>query len=1042
MFYKDSLKFLGEIIKMKKSKLSLSIKSAIALAGTSMLIASNSFAMAESEENTEATEAQQIERIAVTGSRIRRVDLEATQPVVSIGSDFIGNRGITNLADALTDIPGVSSGVSDVRDGGPSNSAALGQNTIDLYGLGAQRTLSLVNGSRFVSSNSPVSGGVDSTGRSANGSQVDTNNIPVSLIERVEVVKVGGAPVYGADAVAGVVNYILKKDYEGLEFSVDTSSIPDVDDATTKSFRVLMGGNFNDDKGNLVLSYEYNKSTNIARDDVPSVKNLSRFFPAHNGVADGSGNIPSNQQTAILNPRVGVLSYGGVVAPIPLVLANIGLGAWGEQGFWHFDPNGSGEMIPYDAGAPANSVVWASGGDGLDLDKTATTREGVERYNLSLFGNYKISDQVNFAVTAFSNRSDAAYLGYQTKYTVGSFPFIESALRFDTSHPLLTNSARTKIEELNGGPGTFFLHKAWLDLNKAAAETNSSVNSIKVAFDGELEYEDYYWNWDVSYQKGVSITDTQSSAINNHKFLAAMDVGVNPATNQLDCKFNYVEDYDVDFRAQGQGIMAEASGLGKPGDCSVLNPFATPEQAAIDYMTYNQLGQARIEQDIFQVNFSGNLMELPAGEVGLAIGYDHRTERATFTSGSVSTFVGSADVSTNGQYVTQDIYGELYIPLISGDMNIPLVHKLSTEMSFRSIDNDIAGKDNVWAVGLNYHPIDDLMIRANMGETIRAPSVGELFQPRAESGEFAREDPCQATKLKSGPNPAVRQANCKAEDFPADFKSNAAEASVSGYSGGNPDLKSEQAKSKNVGLIYSPSAIEGLSMSVDWVNIKIEDAIVSFTLDDTLAACYDSPLFPNEFCGNVKRDENHQILRSNAFQTGYVNAALNEFESVEYSISYRQPVRDWPLLSSLLSAGDLGISLRAINLKKQETSNTGFDFSDITGQYDLPEWRGDINISYNLDNFVAYMDVNYHGRGKVDITSNEEYQYIGLNGKPITHLDTIVRADLGAVYHFSDSISIRGRVDNVFDWSPTQGGATRGRWTFGRTFSLGMTAKF
>ncbi|NQZ79945.1 MAG: TonB-dependent receptor [Colwellia sp.] len=1024
---------------MKQNKLSISIKAAIA--GTSILMASNGFAMAENEEN--AAEAE-IERIAVTGSRIKRVDLEPTQPVLTLSSDFINKRGITNLADALTDIPGISAGISDVREGGAANSAALGQNTIDLYGLGAQRTLTLVNGSRFVSSNSPVGGSADAQGNSFAGSQVDTNNIPVSLIERVEVVKVGGAPVYGSDAVAGVVNYILKKDYEGLEFSVDNSTIADVSDATSKSFRVLMGGNFNDDKGNIVLSYEYNKSTNIARRHIPSVNNLARSFPAINGVPDANGNIPVNQVTAILNPRVGVLSYGGVVAPGPLVLANIGLGSWGEQGFWHFDPSGTGEVIAYDSGVPSASVVWASGGDGLDLDRTATAREGVERYNLSVFANYKVTDTVNFAITAFSNRADAAYLGNQTKYTVGSFPGIESALRFDTSYPLLSNSARTKIEELNGGPGTFFLHKAWLALDLAESETTSSVNSIKAAFDGELEFNDLYWTWDASYQKGVSITDTKNSQINNHKFLAAMDVGINPATNQLDCKFNYVDAYDLQYRAQGIGIMDDASSLGKAGDCRIFNPFSTPDQASIDYMSYNSLGQARMEQEILQVNASGNLFDVPAGEVSIALGYEHRTEKAQFTSGATNSFMGDTDSSTKGEYTTQDIYGELYIPLIASDMDIPLIYQLSTEMSYRRIDNDRAGKDDVWAVGLNYRPINDLMVRANIARTVRAPAVGELFLPRLEGTSFARLDPCSAINIGSGPNPSVRKANCQAEGFPADFRSNAGEASVGGFSGGNLDLKSEQAKSKNVGLIYSPSFVEGLSMSIDWVNIEISDAIVSFTLDDILAACYDSTQFPNEFCGMVKRDGNHQILQSNGYESGFVNAALNEYESVEYAISYRQPLNDWPLIGSLLpdGAGDFGISVRAYNLKKNARSNTGFDFTDTTGRFNNPEWRGDVNFSYSLNDLFAYLDVNYHGRGKRDQDSTDSYQYIGLTGKPITHIESEIKADFGVVYHVTDNISFRGRVNNVFDWSPSKDATTVGRWTMGRTFNLGMTAKF
>lgn len=1018
---------------MKINTLSSSIKVALALSAT---ITSLSTYAEEKKEDT-----SKVERIAITGSRISRVDLEATQPIETIDSDYINKRGTMNIASIMDEIPGVSLDANSTLGGNEAASTlGVGQSTVNLYGLGSQRTLSLVNGSRFVSSNAPVNGG------SEVGAQVDVNNIPVSLIDRVEVVKVGGAPVYGADAVAGVVNFILKKDYEGAEFSADYTNIPDAN-AEDYSFRGLMGGNFNDDKGNLVVSFEYQDQQDILAKDVPSrVDQWTLKTPlGDDRVFDSNGEPVVGQLRLYPDPRAGILSNSGLVTPGGLGLVNRGIGAWPDGSFLQFDPSGNGQLIPYNTGTPTASAVWASGGDGLDLAQSNTAREGFERYNFTLYGNYKVTDDVNMTLLGFFNSSDAQYSGFQAaKYSSGAFEGLESALKFNTDYPYLSSEARNQLEGYLGGPGEFYVHKAWNSLGNRLVINESDVRSFKLGFDGYFELGDNEWKWDVFYQQGVSKIFSQGSGVNDRRFMAAMDVGYNDNTGAIDCKANFEEGYHDAHTISGFGQKEVRSLLGEVGNCQPLNPFGPVSGATLDYVTYVTMSQARMEQDIFQAFLSGDIIELPAGYIGAAFGFEHRTESARFYSASTAELnSGIEDSSTSGEYTTKDFFVETNIPLISDDMDIVAIDHLSVDASYRRIDNDVAGADNVWAVGLNYQPIDNLMIRANYSETVRSPSVGELYRPRILESLFGT-DPCDINQIDKGTNPTVRRKNCEAAGVPDGYKAVSGNASRNGYVSGNPNLVSEQAEGLNIGLVYSPEWIEGFSFRVDYISIDITDAIVSFNLTDIMQACYDATNYPNEYCSMFKRGNDFQVPGTNAFEAGFVNAALLEFETYEYEVQFKRSLNDYPFVGDLFpaNAGEFGIKARVYNLKKDAESKTGFDFEDNTGEYDNPDWRGDLKLSYFHEDISAYLDVVYHGEGNVNNDSTNPLDYVDQYGTPFSKIDSYTLFNLGAAYHFSDNAVVRFRVDNLLDWYPDQKELEKQRFTFGRTFNVGVTYKF
>jgi outer membrane receptor protein involved in Fe transport len=993
---------------------------------------------AQETEATDETEVKPLEKIEVTGSRISRIDMEPTQLVDSIDDSYIRDRGMTNAITALLDLPGVAAGTTpEIGGNTAASSQGLGQNTISLYGLGSQRTLTLINGTRFISSNSPVGGG------SAPGAQVDVNNIPVSLIDRVEVMKVGGAPVYGADAVAGVVNYILKRDYEGFEISYDYTYRDGI--SSDQSVRTLLGGNFDNNKGNITVAFEYNEADNIAAKRVPSLANdWSSFTPfEEDAVPDADGNIPVNQVRLFPNPRAGILSNSGLITPGSLGLTNYGIGAW-DGNFIQFNPDGSGTIVPYDPGTPTNNAVWASGGDGLNLGDANTAREGYERYNLTVLGNYELTDDIYLDVSFFANRSDAANQGYQAvQYSSGAFSYDGAALLFSTDNPFLEASAREELEGYLGGPGEFYLHKAWVNLGQRQVINESSVYSANATLNGMFELADKEFDWSVGYQKGISTITSQRQSVDIAKWLNAMDVGINPETGAIDCRYNYDPDFDGGFVPSGSGVSAFENVLGPVGDCAALNPFGDITDEAAAYVLYNNQGQSRVEQTIMFAYLSGEVVDLPAGPLAFAAGVERRTEYAEFRPDGTDTIVGFAPNATAGGYSTEDMYAEINVPIFSDDMDVPFFYSLSMDASYRRIDNSRSGDDDVWAVGVNWRPFEELMIRGNIAETVRAPAVTELFLPVVETSSFAT-DPCDTRNIGDGPNPSVRAANCAADGLPDGFLSEIQNASRRGFTGGNDSLANEQAESVNYGVVYTPSWAEGLDLSVDYIKIDVKDAIVSFTLTDILNACYDATDFPNAFCSQFTRMDNGQFPGVSAFTSGYVNAALRNFEGIEYAMNYRNELADYPLVGGLFGegSGDLNWSLRMFNQRKNETSNTGFDFTDDTGQWNEPDWTANLQVSYALDDLFAFVDFNYTGETDRNVEQTEPLQYIDQNGNPYTKVPSLMTVDIGATYQLTESLLIRASVQNATDWYPDPIEISIGRYTYGRTYNMGVTASF
>jgi len=988
----------------------------------------------EEPQSTEEQAATSEDRIVVTGSRIARSSFDTTQPSEIIGSEEIELRGYTNAIDAVLDIPGVF-GNTPIGD---QSAAGVGQNLPNLFGLGTNRTLTLLDGRRFVSSNSPVDGS------GAPGAQVDLNNIPVALIERVEVVKVGGAAVYGSDAVAGVINYILRDDYEGFEVAADYTQWGEDNIGDEYSMRAVIGGNFDNGRGNIVASLEYNETSPVIESDVNDLaNNWSRFTPiAANRVPDpDTGVAPTSQVQIVQFATAGILSFSGLLTPGTSAISNIGVGRFPDGNFYQFNPDGSGTLVGYDPGLPTGNLVWASGGDGLTIDRFTPLRSPVERFNFSTFVNYEINEWVNLSVDIFANQFEGTEPVKQPEYSSGLFGGTGSSLFIPIDYAYLDSSV-VSLLNANSLPG-FYLQRGFVGVGEDSAFNETTVFSYNIGLDGDFSFLDRDFTWELAYQTGNSQIFANTPDVANERWFAAIDVGINPATGQIDCRFNYEAGYD-DRRAGSLGVIDDIGPLGEPGDCIPFNPLGDTENQDASYFEVNYQSFTELEQEILSGFVSTEAYELPAGDIGVATGFEYRREFATYepsSGGVLSTLRENVESPTGGEYYTFDVYAEALVPLIGGDFTpVPLLETADVEASYRLINNTRSGLDEAWAVGMALGFIENVDLRANVARTVRAPAVTELFLPRVQIGAFAT-DPCSSNNITSGPNPAVRAANC-ANDVPAGFISQAQNASVAGFTGGNPGLGNETADSYNIGLVFSPRWVPGLTVSADYINITIQDRIVSFTLTQIMNACYDSSNFPNSFCNQFVRLPNGQLPSLNAFESGFVNAASSQFDSVEIAARYVTDLNDVFFLNSFeQDLGTFDASLRVYNLQTNSTSNTGFDFNDTVGNRSNPEWRGDIRAQWYRGPLTLFTDVEYTGSGVVSKFA-VPYQYIGVDGENIYNLDGSTIFDFGGSYDFNN-VTFRASVNNVFNYGPDiPNMALRGDYNIGRIYNVGITARF
>ncbi len=714
-------------------------------------------------------EPESLEELVVTGSRIPRPDLVANSPVAVVDAAEFELAATVETESLLNTLPQVVPSF-----GATTNNPGTGTATVDLRNLGPVRTLVMMNGRRIV-------------GSGTNG-VVDINNIPPALIDRVEVATGGASAVYGSDAMAGVVNFILKKNYEGVGISAQFGMSEESDsDRTNVDF--IWGANSADGRGNAVIYANY-----FERDQTfASERGFSAIELDENTDENGNPILSPGGSSRIPQGRIFGAAFTG--------LTDARGDEIGGSGFF-VDDNGN----PDDYTSPDDTFNFAPFNN-LQLP--------LERLTTTALGSYEVTDDVRlFGEFTFANN--------RINRTLAPTPYNESTVDFDLNNPFIPAGVLALFQQADtDGDGivTGGLSRRMLEAGGRTSDDSRNLFRSVIGLEGNLAG----WDWEVYYNYGrMENTQRQGGNIVLSKFQQGLLVDPNDPT-------------------QCAGNIA---------GCVVLNPFGegvmTPEM--IDWVRASASNITNVEQRTLAANFGGTLFELPAGAVGVALGLEQRDEEAEFLP---DTFLASGDIDgfnaglpTAGEYDVTEFYLESIVPLVSG---APWAEYAALELGYRYSDYSNVGGVDTYKFGGEWRPSDQLKLRGLYQRAVRAPNVLELFQGASNSFPGG-EDFCNAGPGRT----AEEEAFCIQLGVPANLLTNFEQPDdqVEVRLSGNPDLDVESSDTFSVGFVYQPSWLENSQLSVDYYSIEIEGAIAQFGggLQSTIDACNQNLSLDNVFC--------------------------------------------------------------------------------------------------------------------------------------------------------------------------------------------------
>jgi len=821
--------------------------------------------------------ADRIQEVVVTGSHIPQDDASAPMPLTSIGQEFIADTGSANIAEAIVKLPSVSVGQ------GLSNTQSLvvgaGLSLVSLRGLGTSRTLVLVDGRRQVSG-SPLS------------AAVDLNTIPAELVDRVEVVTGGTSAIYGADAIGGVINVILKKHFEGV--SVRThGGMSSRGDAASRGISLTAGNEFEvgSRPGNATLSFVY--------DSAQGVRASSRLY-----ASDGLG--------LISNP-----AYQGPngAAPAFLTRVNTGVNTVSNAGdftiggqTWIFTNDGSA-IRPYDFGPLGDRSGESIGGDSVNPEPPQLLLEPIER---EVFGGTLHQSLSGSAELLFEAR--IAHTSVQTQFQP-TFDTGDVSLGID--NPFLP-AAAVALMQANSVASVPF-HRIINEMGVRGTDNDRLMQQYVAGIDGTLPNQ---WIYDVSYSYGHTVERTvDTNDRNNALFIQSLDAVRDP-TGQIVC------------RDPSNGCV--------PLDLVGIDQASA---AAIDFSRVDSLFRRRATQQVAGANLTGELPGLSAGPFQFATGVEYRRESAASVPGAAEQ-AGELFLPriapTAGGFDVREGYVELHVPLLRDRL---LAHELVLNSAFRLSDYDTSGLQSAWDGGFEYQPQDGLRLRAMYSRSVRAPNIGELYSPRSTTFFFGQ-DPCDVSVNRVS---STRLNNCLALGIPVDFKAPTDEQTLAAVVGGNPGLQPEIGNTWTAGFVWQPSLLPALSLAADYWDIAINHAVSSVPPQTIANDCVDSDVGveSNPNCALVTRDPlTHAITAIAATEQ---NIASLHTAGVDVYLGWRHDVQ---LLH--LPTGDFELSGVATWLRTLDLLGDAADPDTLVVQGGVvgnPRWRASTDLTYRTGGF-------------------------------------------------------------------------------------------
>ncbi len=959
------------------------------------------------EATAQAEEANTGKDVVVTGSRIRRPNLESTVPITSISGESLIKSGDTNIGDQLNELPQLRSTFAQQNPG--LGVGVAGLNLLDLRGLGTVRTLVLVNGRRHVAAdilNNAVS--------------PDVNTIPNDLIERVDIVTGGNSAIYGSDAIAGVVNFVLRKDFEGLQIrgqaGASTRGFAD-----TQYVSAMYGHNFADGRANVTVHAEYANEERVFGSQLPWLRQVNGLIttdvdPATVGglpLPQGSDGVPDTTfqqdiRSASIN-RFGLIpiTQDSSTSANPNPACGRGLGASNgpptSTGLAYncnflFDPAGN---LSAQTGTRVGTGLLGSflGGNGQTgrEDNIFSVLPEMQRYNFNLLAHYTVSDAFEPFIEAKWVRVDTLGSNAGPSFIQGQLVQFDTRERIRLDNPFLSQAERSTIAQaildsgcrpslsatcnstpaagvnsnrltaaniadilpaLTGGPSPFrfVLGRQLLDVGIRDEDFRRDTYRVVLGARGTFN-DDWTYEWSFNYGKFKEKTTTDGY-LDSQRFLLSLDSADQGLVQNGVANGNIVCRAQVD-PASAVAFTSDERLAADIAACKPYNPFgAADNSAAIDYFSYKATNKGSLSQFVASAYISGDSsdwFELPGGPLRFAVGGEWRVEEAKYVNdpfiaegNTNAVVVGTFDPAP---FEVKEAYAEFQLPIVK---DIPVFHELTLSGAAR-VAGYGGGTGTVWAynAGLDWAPVRDIRFRGNYSRAVRAPNLSETGFPPVPNFAPGFVDPCSSAVIGNNPN---RAANCAA-DLGALLPAVPTTAySLPIISGSDPNLKAETSDSYTVGAVIQPRYIPGLALSIDYFDITVNNVIVSLTAQTIVNSCYDQPTLDNLFCNLFTRfqgpgtgpfgEEPGAILGNSLISSG-INFAARKREGLDVNLAYRRDIPDVALINTNL--------IFTHNFKTSNYENPALpNFENrILGELGDPqnEFRWDTDISRGMFTF-------------------------------------------------------------------------------------------
>ncbi len=865
-------------MQLNQSKLRTAVRFALCFGATGLMAGP---ALAQEE-------ATELERIEVTGSRIRQVEAENAQPILTITRADIEKQGFASVADILQNVPAV--GTPPISRASPlSAGEAVGGQYISLRNLGAARTLILVNGRRLTSTTTGIQ---------------DLSSIPAAAVERIEVLKDSASTIYGSDAIAGVVNIVTRSSFDGMRASGYYGQY-DEGDGETEVYDFVTG--HSSDRGSLMMAIEYRKENKVRASD--------RAFSA----------FPNGQ----FYPNLGwtpVSRWGGFVttAATPVPGLPTGTRVVLRPGG---DPSNINDFVRQDQTAPNGQV--SNTNEQTDLRTPLTSRQ------IFVNGSYDLTDSIRFF-------SETSYSHREASRQVAGYPMQGAAFGIPMAAGSLFNPTGASI-------GNWW-HRGW-DVPRVS-ESDLEAFRVVLGLDGSFDIGTRYFDWDVSWNYGDQrVVQASFGNFNLANTRAALGPSFRNAAGQLQC--------------------------GAPGavinGCVPWNPWLpagtigegglTNNTALQNFLFQREHSIGDTSTQVVSANISGLLFTLPAGDLQFAGGIERRKEKGEFVPDALSVSGGSTNLGalpTRGGYDLNEAYLELDIPLLS---DVAFAKQLSINVASRYSDYDTFGSTTNSKASFQWRPIDDLLIRGTWAEGFRAPTISNLFAGGSQTFAFYT-DPCDPVYGAARNSEATRTRCAAAIANYANFRqlqqgfvpTTAANAQtpLAFFSGAaNPGLLPEESESTTVGFVYSPSYVDGLTLSLDWWKIELTNTIVGDTPGQILSDCYVDGIASR--CNLFTRDPVLGIV--NSMNYGNRNAGFSNDEGFDFGALYR--------LST--GFGDFGFTLQSTYTSLSEfksTNDANIPLSQAVSFGSNFRVRGNVGVDWSYGDFGVSWNARYFSKIK------------------------------------------------------------------------------